>query len=360
MNLKAVYKLLFPELFSDVTFLLGNDHVPLRAHKIFLMTSSVIFHQLFSKRTENDIIIKIESITKPVMMEICRYVYTNEIKLTPDNMLDILSASVIFEIKQIEQKTIDFVCNRLNTENVFKILESCRQYDNLRIYQKIFNFFKRNYQKCFELAELVNVPIEEFNALAVWCKTDSSPIPDTSSSKNIKIHQKNQFQSHPAPKFSNVLLPTTAQLHKPENTKYFVLFGDITRKKFKHANLDITSASQNICLHSIQFIYDLKTTDKEYEISVIRADSSRQRKNFYIDKVVMSGSESHKTYEFIHKLQIPAGEKIWIRIEFPNPEYRLTYDHFDFWPQSTGSDIQLRKTDFYSYAEIIQAIYYSL
>lgn len=162
------------------------------------------------------------------------------------------------------------------------------------------------------------------------------------------------------PHFSNYHVPKISCLKHPQNTKSFVLHGDVKRKKFKYANLDI-AATRNVFLHSIQFIYDLKTTDSEFEISVVVVDGNK-RKNFYIDKVVMNtkGSDSHVTYKFMHQVEIPAGEKVWIRIEFPKQEYRQTYHHFDFWPFSTGSDIELRRTSYYSYAEIIHAIFYTV
>lgn len=152
-----------------------------------------------------------------------------------------------------------------------------------------------------------------------------------------------------------------ADMPEKAGTNIFRLYGNIAERVYKYANLDVIVGTQNIYLHSLQFIYDLKTTDKEFEISVIEVDDNR-RTTLYNDKVIFSSRcmGPFISFSFMRKIELQAGKKIWFRIEYPRQESRKTYEHFES-AYSADRDIILRKDYTYnSYAEIIGAIYYTL
>ncbi|KAL7038193.1 hypothetical protein ACKWTF_009497 [Chironomus riparius] len=143
--------------------------------------------------------------------------------------------------------------------------------------------------------------------------------------------------------------------------KCFKLIGNMSRKNFKYANLDISAKVDNVFLHALVFVYDLRTTDKEFKISVYQVDNNI-RKTLYADQFIMDTSTGPLIgYKFGSEVEIKAFQKIWIKIEFSKQEYRLTFDQYGEMQQHIGSDIMLRRdSECNSYSQIISAIYYNI
>ncbi|XP_070498502.1 kelch-like protein 41 [Chironomus tepperi] len=416
---KVRESLLDNEFMSDVTFILGKEGTPLKAHKIFLMTSSSVMYKLLSKSTDQQLNFQIQQISQPTMMEICRYAYTDEVRLTADNMLEIFFAASKFEMKILTEKAVDFICKQMNDKTVFKILKSNQTHHNLRINMKCFEYIEKNYQLCLENPDLVRISGELLRTILTTCKispksamsaikkwtsvngvddidelmgivalkdfSDESdpeevpkiePIkPSTSSNKTsrpkvIRIETDIPKRNQPNIPIRNSLIfpmkitsdsPTTNVIPEKEGTPVFRLYGSIAERVYKYANLDVCIGPQNIFLHSLQFIYDLKSTDKEFEISVIEVDDNR-RTTLYNDKVIFSSRTGGPfiSFNFMQKIELQAGKKIWFRIEYPRSESRKTYEQFNALARTPEKDILLRKDYSYnSYAEIIAAIFYT-
>lgn len=164
---------LVTEYLSDVTFVLGERHEELKAHKFFLMTASPLFLEIFSKQPDHDL--KIEGISKETMTEICRYAYTEQIKLNNNNMLPLLYASSKLQMKFLMEKVTNFICKEgMNETTVFVILEANQKDKNMVINMKCFNYIEKNYQKCLKSSEFLLLPIETIRLLLQTCKLPST------------------------------------------------------------------------------------------------------------------------------------------------------------------------------------------
>jgi hypothetical protein len=206
-------------------------------------------------------------------------------------------------------------------------------------------------------------------------EADEAPKPTTST--KIKIQSKSPKTGPVIPTQTSKSIPYLTPIMNsifdptydesiPEGIKVFRLNGNIIERAYKYANLDVFIGPQNIFLHSLEFIYDLKTTDKEFDISVIEVDDNR-RTTLYRDKVVFNSRSSgpFTSFEFMKKIELQAGKKIWFRIEYPRAEIRKTYHHYDAIQDNDlifqNNDIILRRDYSYnSYSENICAIFYTL
>ncbi|KAL7034687.1 hypothetical protein ACKWTF_008058 [Chironomus riparius] len=361
------------------------------------MTSSSVIYKLLTKSTEQRLNVQIPQISKPIMLEICRYAYTDEVKHTTENMLEVFFAASKFEMKILIKKTVDFICKQISYQTVFKILESNQAHNNLRINMKCFEYIEKHYHLCLENPDFLSISEELFRTILTTCKisprsaipaikkwtnendedvldelmgivdlSDESdqeeasnfePIKPISSSTTLQRPISSGMLTTPIPRSS-----LTNLINEKENSKVFKLLGNTAESAYKYANLDIFVGSQNIFLHSLKFIYDLKTTDKEFEISVIEVDDNR-RTTLYNDKVIFSSRSKgpFTSFDFMQKIELQADKKIWFKIEYPRHESRKTYDHFDVSPVSSQcKDITLRKDyAFHSYTQIINAIFYT-
>lgn len=396
---------------SDVTFVLENGNVLFKAHRIFLMTASPIIQKLLTENNKQQLNIKVDQITKPIMQEICRYAYTGEAKFTDDNKFDVLFAATKFEMKNLIEKSIEFICKQLSEKTVFQTLESNKKFNNLKINLKCFEFIEKNHQKCFGhseflkisedllriLMETCKIPGESAaHAIKIWTKANSSDdleelmslinlkesgntdgsdtesIASSKMSESTKRGKRRQrrygrhttrYSRKPTQissySVSHFHVPGTNTNMQQTGLKCFKMIGNIVRKNYKYANLDISAKSSNVFLHAIEFVYDLKTTDKEFEISVYQIDNNL-RKTLYIDKFIIGTDTAQLIgYKFGKDVEILAFQKIWVKIEFPKQEYRLTFDRYGEIQQYQGSDITLRRdSECNSYSQVIAAIHY--
>ncbi|XP_070499903.1 uncharacterized protein [Chironomus tepperi] len=390
---------------SDVTFVLENGNELFKAHQMFLMTASPIIQKLLTENNNKQLNIKIDQITKSIMLEICRYAYTDDVKFTDENKFDILFAAMKFEMKNLIEKTIDAICKQLSDKTVFKTLELNKKFNNLKINLKSFEYIEKNHQTCFKnseflkisedllriLMETCKIPGESAaNYVKMWTKANNSddlnellalinlkePSDNegsdaesvasskvSESSRNIRGRRQRRYGRNPK-KSRQTSSYTVSHFHVPgtnmqhSGMKCFKLIGNIMRKNYKYANLDFSAKVNNVFLYALEFVYDLSTTDKEFEISVYQVENN-QRKNLYTEKFTINTGSTLVGYKFGREIEILAFQKIWIKIEFPKQEYRLTFDKFGELQQPLGSDLMLRKdSECNSYSQIIAAIHY--
>lgn len=124
--------------------------------------------------------------------------------------------------------------------------------------------------------------------------------------------------------------PMRNQQQQPvsNSSKNFVLQGRTARKSFQYANLNLKSLNQPIAINEIFFIYDLSTTDPEFDIYI--CDMTDNRKDLFYCKV---STRDHKGQPLTHYVlprpcEIGSDRKIWISIEFLRQEHRLSFDNF--------------------------------
>lgn len=154
---------------SDVIFTLANGE-ELRAHKMFLITSGPIFHKLFSDHKEDVIGINLDWVTKPTLLNICRFIYSDILNINGTNMMEIWSVALKLEMKYLVEKTIDFICKTLNDKSVFQVLQTNLKHNDFRLNMKCFEYIKKNHKKCLETEEFLLLPLELLKIMLQTCK----------------------------------------------------------------------------------------------------------------------------------------------------------------------------------------------
>lgn len=124
--------------------------------------------------------------------------------------------------------------------------------------------------------------------------------------------------------------------------KHFAFNGRQIRKNFKFANLNLMTFSKPITITELHFIYDLSTTDKEFEIWI--ADVTSCRSDLFYEKVFTNNKTNgeYTRYVLPRACQIPANRQIWISIEFNRPEFRLSLENISVENSSSKDLIGLR------------------
>ncbi|XP_061196531.1 BTB/POZ domain-containing protein 6-like [Saccostrea echinata] len=130
----------------DVTFLVGANSTPIKAHKYVLASRSPVFFAMFlgpAKESSDEIIVP--DIEDLVFEKFLRYVYFEDVKiLDGDNVLHVLYAAKKYSMKGLESKCREFLVQHLNTENVCVILESSHTFGNGIMEEKCLQHILRN------------------------------------------------------------------------------------------------------------------------------------------------------------------------------------------------------------------------
>ena len=400
---------------SDLTFIIENENTSFKAHKMFLMTASPIFQRILTNHNKPQLSIELNQISKSTMLEICRYAYTEDVKFTDENKFDILFVAMKFEMKYLIEKTIEIICKQLSENTVFQTLESNKKINNLKINLKCFEFIEKNHQKCFESPEFLKISEDLLRILLETCKipgkstavaiinwtrannfddlvelmslinlkessdnheSDEESVASSKiseSSKNPRRGRRQRRYGRHSKEYSRNPTQNSSysvdKFHVPianvnmaqADLKCIKLIGNIMRKNYKYANLDISAKVDNVFLHALTFVYDLRTTDKEFDIAVYHVDNN-VRKTLYLDSFIMDDSTNPLTgYKFGKEIKILSNQKIWIKIEFPKSEYRLTFDKFGEYQQYGGCELMLRQeSEYNSYAQIISAVHFNV
>lgn len=118
------------ELLSDVKFIVGKsrgdfqfkkvEEIP--AHKFVLSISSAVFFDMFQTPETSDVI-ELSDYEFESLMEMLRYIYTDEVILSGSNVMEVLHLSRRYKLPTLSDKCIEFLKKNLNASNVINVLK---------------------------------------------------------------------------------------------------------------------------------------------------------------------------------------------------------------------------------------------
>ena len=121
------------ELLSDVKFVVrdsrgGSKTIP--AHKFMLAISSPVFFAMFyGKAAEMKDSVEISDCEYESLLELFRFIYSDEAKLNADNVMQLLYLSKKYMLPTLAEKCSVFLKENLNALNVFHILPDAQKYE---------------------------------------------------------------------------------------------------------------------------------------------------------------------------------------------------------------------------------------
>ncbi|KAJ8304379.1 hypothetical protein KUTeg_017962 [Tegillarca granosa] len=129
---------------SDVTFIVGNDRKPIKAHKYVLGSRNSVFTaMLFGTLAENGEII-IPDIEPSVFCSLLDFFYTDQMEVTGNNVCALMYACNKYNAKGAMKKCIDFLRTSINSENVCQILENALLYNEVNLKEKCMSLIFRS------------------------------------------------------------------------------------------------------------------------------------------------------------------------------------------------------------------------
>ncbi|KAK3105759.1 hypothetical protein FSP39_005002 [Pinctada imbricata] len=177
------------QIFCDVTFLLGEERLEVHAHKYMLASRSPVFHAMLDGPMAERGKIEIPDIEKDIFDVFLRYVYTDNVSVTVDNVLKVMYASKKYCVDLLTEQCKDFVKINIINENACVLMDSALMLQEEDIYKSCLEKIKDNTESCIRspgfttisketlksITELDDLTIQEevlFVQVTKWCDAE--------------------------------------------------------------------------------------------------------------------------------------------------------------------------------------------
>ena len=124
------------ELLSDVKFVVrdsvgGSESMKkIPAHKLLLAISSPVFYAMFyGELAEKKDSIDISDCDHSSLLELFRFVYSDEVNLNADNVMQVLYLAKKYMLPSLADKCTEFLQENLDASNVFHVLPDAEKYE---------------------------------------------------------------------------------------------------------------------------------------------------------------------------------------------------------------------------------------
>ncbi|XP_071800936.1 BTB/POZ domain-containing protein 6-B-like [Asterias amurensis] len=127
------------DLMSDIKFLVGPKNTAQRvpAHKYILASgSSVFFAMFYSDLAENQSEINIPDVEPQAFLTLLKYLYCDEVDLTPDNVLTTLYAAKKYIVPHLAQACVSFLERSLSARNACVLLSQSHLFEEPDLMQR--------------------------------------------------------------------------------------------------------------------------------------------------------------------------------------------------------------------------------
>ena len=138
-------------LISDVKFSMKDSNsdrqqsVVIPAHKYILsISSSVFFAMFYGEMAEPGDTIELPDCDSESFLELLRFVYYDEVKLTGSNVIQILYLAKKYLIPSLSDECTEFLLKLLSADNVFSVLPTADMYEEASLVEKCWEMVDEN------------------------------------------------------------------------------------------------------------------------------------------------------------------------------------------------------------------------
>ena len=133
--------------FNDVTIQSNDISIP--ANRMILSCYCSFFEHIFASETNNqvnDLIVHIPDVDGKFLELFIQYIYTGQICIDSDKVLDILAAAHHLELDEVKEFCFEFLENCMTPDNCIIILITAKQYKNFALRDKVYKHISDNYK----------------------------------------------------------------------------------------------------------------------------------------------------------------------------------------------------------------------
>ena len=154
-------------LLSDVGFVVrsscGEKHakrtkLAIPAHKFLLSIYSPVFYAMFcGEMAEKSDTIDLPDCAYEGILEMLRYMYSNEVELHESNVLQVLYVAKKYILPSLAQKCVEFLIRNLDLANVLCVLSHAQKYDEQNLVDRCWEMIENETEEVVKSEEFVKV-----------------------------------------------------------------------------------------------------------------------------------------------------------------------------------------------------------
>ncbi|CAG2197128.1 unnamed protein product [Mytilus edulis] len=155
------------QLMCDVTFHVGTDKTPIKAHKYMLASSSPVFYSMFEGLLAEKGTVEIVDIEPEYFNMILQFIYTDKITVDSFNVKNILYGSEKYMLKLLTDECNAFLASHVNVDHACLVLQAAHDFNMKDLETKVLNFIFIHGSEVLDSKDFINLSAECLKLLLV-------------------------------------------------------------------------------------------------------------------------------------------------------------------------------------------------
>ncbi|XP_033322034.1 actin-binding protein IPP [Megalopta genalis] len=146
--------------FSDVGLVAGSSII--RAHRSVLAAGSPYFNAMFTGGLveEQQELVEIHSVSANILSILVDFIYTGNVDVTQDNVLELFAAADMLEIDEVVMGCITYLSQQLHPSNALGIYRFAEAHNRLDLLKTALQFIEVNFPQVSQEEEFLDLPKE--------------------------------------------------------------------------------------------------------------------------------------------------------------------------------------------------------
>ena len=152
------------EFLSDVKFVVresqggSESEIKIPAHKLVLAISSPVFYAMFyGELAETKDSVEISDCTYESLLELFRFIYSDEANLTPDNVMQLMYLAKKYILPSLADKCAAYLKENLGASNVFTVLPDAQKYEEKDLLDHCWNVIEKETEEALKSDGLMTI-----------------------------------------------------------------------------------------------------------------------------------------------------------------------------------------------------------
>ncbi|XP_071127106.1 BTB/POZ domain-containing protein 6-like [Mytilus edulis] len=145
------------QLMCDVTFHVGSDRSPIKAHKYMLASASPVFYSMFEGPLSEKGDVDIADIIPEYFSMMLQYIYTEKIVIDAKNITGLLYGSEKYMLQTLKDKCNEFLTSSVDEEHACVVFQTAHDFHIKDLETNALNFIFKNGRACFESDDFLHL-----------------------------------------------------------------------------------------------------------------------------------------------------------------------------------------------------------
>ncbi|XP_063448949.1 BTB/POZ domain-containing protein 6-like [Mytilus trossulus] len=145
------------QVMCDVTFIVGQDRSPIKAHRYMLASSSPVFFNMFNGAVAEKGDVRIPDIKADVFSELLQFIYTEENDITNENIHDMIYVADKYMMDELKVKCDLFLKMKMNETTAVSILHTAHSFELEETLDKAMFIISCKPEECLSSPEFIHL-----------------------------------------------------------------------------------------------------------------------------------------------------------------------------------------------------------